>query len=91
MCSVLRTIFLKALLIQVDVGLHVPYELMGEELGLLRGPQDVLPHVTHLSKNTGKIHEHVHNCPGGCMSQRPMSGGEGTFGKGQVILHLTLS
>lgn len=53
-CSMLRTIFLMALLVQIDVGLHVPYELMSEELGLLCSPQDVLTHVTHLSKMPAK-------------------------------------
>lgn len=51
----LRTVFLMAFLVQIDVGLHVPYELMSEELGLLRGPQDVLTHVAHLSKMAGKM------------------------------------
>lgn len=51
----LRTVFLMAFLVQINVGLHVPYELMSEELGLLRGPQDVLAHVAHLSKMAGKM------------------------------------
>lgn len=42
------TIFLISLLIQVYVGLHVPDELMSQELRLLSRPQDVLSHITHL-------------------------------------------
>ena len=42
------TIFVVRLLVQVDVGLHVPDELVGQQLGGLGGPQDVLPHVAHL-------------------------------------------
>ena len=42
------TVFVVRLLVQVDVGLHVPDELVGQQLGGLGGPQDVLPHVAHL-------------------------------------------
>jgi len=44
------TVFLVCFLVQVYVGLHVPDELVGQKLGLLSGPQDVLPHVAHLRR-----------------------------------------
>jgi len=44
------TVLLVALLVHEDVGLHVPDELVGEQLRLLGRPQDVLPHVAHLSQ-----------------------------------------
>ena len=48
------TVFVVALLIQVDVGLHVPDELMGQKLRLLGRPQDVFSNVTHLLNITKK-------------------------------------
>ena len=47
------TVFVVRLLVQVDVGLHVPDELVGEQLGGLGRPQDVLPHVAHLGGTEG--------------------------------------
>ena len=41
-----------SLFVQVDVGLHVPDELVGQQLGGLGGPQDVLPHVAHLGTHS---------------------------------------
>lgn len=46
----LLTVFLVTLLIQVDVGLHVPDELMCQQLGFLCSPQYVFAHVAHLSR-----------------------------------------
>ena len=42
------TVFLVSLLVHEDVCLHVPDELVGQQLGLLRRPQNVLAHVAHL-------------------------------------------
>lgn len=46
--QLLLTVFLVSLLVQVDVGLHVPDELMSQKLRLLSRPQDVLSNVAHL-------------------------------------------
>lgn len=45
------TVFLVSLLIQEYVGLHVPDELMSQQLGLLCSPQDVFSHISHLYKD----------------------------------------
>ena len=39
--------------ISVDVSVHVPYDLVGEQLRLLTRPQDVLPNVPHLVVTKG--------------------------------------
>lgn len=44
------TIFLVSLFIHEDVGLHVPDKLVGEKLGGLGRPQDVLSHISHLCR-----------------------------------------
>lgn len=49
-CTEPLTVFVVTLLVQEDVGLHVPDELVGEELRLLGRPQDVLPHIAHLTR-----------------------------------------
>lgn len=46
------------LLVQVDVSLHVPDELVGQQLRLLGRPQDVLPHIPHLPIK----YTHTHTC-----------------------------
>ena len=51
----LLTIFVVCLFIQENVGLHVPDELVGKKLRRLCRPQDVLPHVTHLSTSRGDL------------------------------------
>ena len=38
---------MKAFLVGEHVGLHVPDDLVGEELGGLRGPHEVAGHVAH--------------------------------------------
>lgn len=52
--KVCLTIFLVPLFVQVHVGLHVPDELMRQELRLLSRPQDVLSHVAHLHNQTSQ-------------------------------------
>lgn len=53
----LLTVFLVTLLIQVDVGLHVPDELMCKQLGFLCSPQYVFTHIAHLSRTRCVRHE----------------------------------
>ena len=45
------TIILQAFLIPEDIGLHVPYELMGQQLRVLGCPQDELCHIAHLQQS----------------------------------------
>lgn len=49
------TVFVVSLLVHEDVSLHVPDELVGEKLRLLCRPQDVLSHVSHLSRTNQSL------------------------------------
>lgn len=49
------TVFVVSLLVHEDVSLHVPDELVGEKLRLLCRPQDVLSHVSHLSRRNQSL------------------------------------
>ena len=47
---------MKAFFIGVDVGLHVPYDLVSKELGGLCGPYQVTGHVPHRVV-PGRLHQ----------------------------------
>lgn len=60
------TIFLMSFLIQVDVGFHVPDELVSQKLRFGSCPQDVFPNVTHLQPQADQWGSKFHNSQTQC-------------------------